>query len=58
MLNKYYLCAAFSLHVSRTFLTQRFGFFSKLVTTVWLFFLKKKESYNYELQVRGIEESI
>lgn len=52
MLNKYYLCAAFNPHVSRAFLTQRLSFFSKLVTTVWFFFLKKKRILsNYELQV-------
>lgn len=51
MLNKYYLCAAFSLHGSRTFLTQCRSFFSKLVTNVW-FYLKKElyliMSYRFE----------
>lgn len=61
MLNKYYLCTAFNLcrAASRTFLTQSLSFFSKLVTTVWFFFLRKKRHTeetacflsNYELQV-------
>lgn len=57
MLNKYYLCAAFNLHVSRTFLTQRLSLCSKLVTTVWFyFFLKKKKKESYLIMSYRFEE--